>query len=175
MAENFSNASQGLIAVNIGSQSAGSTVTLKDAAGNVIAEVTPELNYAVVYISTEDMAQGETYTLTAGTYSESITLTDIMYSTLNGGMGGSFGGGGPRGGMSPGSGEMPDGSFDSMPDGSFDGMPESGSDGMRGGHGHGSMHGGMRGGYQGGMPEGDTDSVTGATQLPGQLEGDEAV
>lgn len=99
MAENFSSAEQGLIAVNVGNQSAGSSVTLKDGSGSVIAEVTPGLDYAVVYISTEDMKQGETYTLTAGTYSESITLSDLMYSTLSGGMGGSFGGGGPRGGM----------------------------------------------------------------------------
>ena len=99
MAENFSSAEQGLIAVSVGNQSAGSAVTLKNSSGDVIAEVTPQLDYAVVYISTEDMAQGETYTLTAGSYSESITLSDLMYSTLSGGMGGSFGGGGPRGGM----------------------------------------------------------------------------
>ena len=86
MAENFSGASQGLIAVSTGDQSAGSTVTLKDASGSVIAEVTPELDYAVVYISTESMVQGGTYDLTAGTYSESITLSDIMYSTLSGGI-----------------------------------------------------------------------------------------
>ena len=61
---------------------------LKDEAGNVIAETTPELDYAVVYISTEDMAQGSTYTLTAGRYSESITLSDNIYSNLAGGMGG---------------------------------------------------------------------------------------
>ena len=110
MAENFSSASQGIIAVSVGDQSAGQTVTLKDAAGNVIAEVTPELDYAVVYISTEAMTQGSTYNLTAGTYSESITLSDIMYSTLSGGMRGSFGGGGPRGGMNgQGNGNMPDG------------------------------------------------------------------
>ena len=100
MAENFSSSSQGLIAVSTGDQSAGQTVTLRDASGNVIAEVTPELDYAVVYISTEAMVQGDTYTLTAGTYSESITLSDIMYTTLSGGMMGSFGGGGPRGPMS---------------------------------------------------------------------------
>ena len=137
MAENFSSASQGLIAVSTGNQSAGSSVTLKDAAGNVIAEVTPALDYAVVYISTEDMAQGETYTLTAGTYSESITLSDIMYSTLGGGMGGSFGGGGPRGGMNGG-----------MHDG-----------------GKGGMNGDMIQGGPGEGPE--TDGVTGATQLKG--------
>ena len=102
MAESFSSADQGLIAVSVGNQSAGSTVTLKDEAGNVIAETTPELDYAVVYISTEDMAQGSTYTLTAGSYSESITLSDNIYSNLAGGMGGmgaGLGGGGPRGGM----------------------------------------------------------------------------
>ena len=138
MAENFSSASQGLIAVSTGNQSAGSSVTLKDAAGNVIAEATPALDYAVVYISTEDMAQGETYTLAAGTYSENITLSDIMYSTLSGGMGGSFGGGGPRGGMNEG------------------GMHDGGKDGM-----NGDM-------FQGGPGEGPgTDGVTGATQLKG--------
>ena len=138
MAENFSSASQGLIAVSTGNQSAGSSVTLKDAAGNVIAEATPALDYAVVYISTEDMAQGETYTLTAGTYSENITLSDIMYSTLSGGMGGSFGGGGPRGGMNEG------------------GMHDGGKDGM-----NGDM-------FQGGPGQGPgTDGVTGATQLKG--------
>jgi hypothetical protein len=120
MAENFSSASQGLIAVSTGNQSAGSSVTLKDASGNVIAEVTPALDYAVVYISTEDMAQGETYTLTAGTYSESITLSDIMYSTLGGGMGGSFGGGGPRGGMNGG---MHDGGKEGMNGDLFQGGP----------------------------------------------------
>ena len=107
MGENFTSAEQGLITVSTGSQQAGSTVTLKDASGNVIAEVTPERDYSAVYISTDAMTQGETYNLTAGTYSESITLSDIMYNTLSGGMGGSFGGGGPRGGMSGPQGNMP--------------------------------------------------------------------
>ena len=84
------------------------------------------------------MKQGETYTLTAGTYSESITLSDLMYSTLSGGMGGSFGGGGPRGGMNEG------------------GMHDGGKDGM-----NGDM-------FQGGPGQGPgTDGVTGATQLKG--------
>ena len=113
MGENFTDAEQGLITVNVGSQSAGSTVTLSDAGGSVIAEITPELDYAAVYISAESMAQGETYTLTAGSYSERITLTDNIYSTLTGGMngggqtmpGGNTQGGMPQGG--PGQGERP--------------------------------------------------------------------
>ena len=148
MAESFSNSTQGLIAVSVGDQSAGSTVTLKDASDNVLVEVTPELDYAVVYVSTQDMTQGETYTLTAGSYSESITLSDIMYSTLNGGRGGNFGGGGPRGGMN---GEM---------------------NGEMNGGMNDEMNGGMRGGmHHGGPGHGEKpDDITGATQLDGDTE-----
>lgn len=105
MAESFSSAeNQGLIAVSVGNQSAGQTVTLTDADGNVIAEQTPELDYAVVYISTSDLQQGGTYTLTAGSYSETIELTDSIYSTLAGGMGGGMmgGHGGPGAGQNSG-------------------------------------------------------------------------
>ena len=117
MAQNFSSAeNQGLIAVSVGNQQAGSTVTLKDADGNVIAEQTPELDYAAVYISTPDMTTGSTYTLTVGSYSETIELTESIYSNLSGGFGGKGGlqegsggrmhgnkQGGPRGGMHGGS------------------------------------------------------------------------
>ena len=151
MAQTFSSASQGLIAVSVGNQSAGSKVTLADESGNVVAEVTPALDYAVVYISTEDMAQGGTYTLTAGTYSESITLSDIMYSTLSGGMGGSFGGGGPRGDVN---GEAPSGDMEGGP-------------GM-GGRGHGGKNGGMMQDGQGGMES--PDGITGATQITDSID-----
>ena len=104
MAASFSSAeNQGLISVSVGNQTAGTTVTLTDSNGNVIAEQTPELDYAVVYISTEDVQQGGTYTLTAGSYSETIELTESIYSNISGGMGGgmhggrgNFGGGAPQ-------------------------------------------------------------------------------
>ena len=99
MAENFSDAEQGLIAVSVGDQSAGQTVTLKDADGNTVAETAPELDYAVVYVSTPDMTLGNTYTLTAGSYSEEFTLNDLVCSTLTAGMQSGFGGGDPQGGM----------------------------------------------------------------------------
>ena len=98
MAENFSDAEQGVIAVSVGNQSAGQTVTLKDADGNTVAETTPELDYAVVFISTPEMTQGSTYTLTAGSFSESIELNDLIYSTITGGMHADFGGMDPWGG-----------------------------------------------------------------------------
>lgn len=96
MAQAFSSVSgQGLIEVTIESQSSGSEVTLTDDSGNVIASVTPELDYAVVYISTPEMTEDGTYTLEAGNYSEEITLSDGTYSSLSGGMGGFGGQGGP--------------------------------------------------------------------------------
>ena len=136
MAQSFSSAeNQGLIAVSVGSQSAGQKVTLKDADGNVIAEQTPELDYAVVYISTADLQQGGTYTLTAGSYSETIELTDSIYSTISGGMGGGMMGG--RGGMQNGS--IQEGTQDS---------------GMGGPQNGGMQDGGMRG-AEGGQSSGD--------------------
>ena len=123
MAASFTGAEQGLIAVNVGNQSAGSTVTLTNSSGDVIAEVTPGLDYAVVYVSTQDMTKGETYTLTAGNYSESITLTDNLYSTLSGGMQGSFSGDGPRGGMSDDAGGMGGEKNGGSPSGEMHGGP----------------------------------------------------
>ena len=165
MASSFTSAEQGLIAVSVGNQSAGSSVKLTNSNGDVIAEVTPELDYAVVYVSTQDMAQGETYTLTAGSYSESITLSDIMYSTLNGGMGGSFGGGGPRGGMS-------DDANGGMKGDMNGGMQNAPDENMHKGNGPGGMHHG--GNRQGEAPDG----ITGATQIQedgaAQLNGDTA-
>lgn len=115
MAESFTSAEQGLIAVSVGNQSAGSSVTLKNSAGDVVAEATPGLDYAVVYISTEEMEKGESYTLSAGSYSEEITLSDYIYSTLTGGMGGHGGmQGGMKGGMGGHGGEMQDGMTGSM-------------------------------------------------------------
>ena len=160
MAENFTGAEQGLIAVSVGDQAAGSSVKLTNSSGDVIAEAAPDLGYSVVYVSTQDMVQGETYTLTAGSYSESITLTDNLYSTLNGGMRGSFGGGGPRGGMNDDAGSGMNGDMNS---------------GMQRGNGPGGMHHGGPG-QKGGPGQGETDGITGATELQDngatQLQGD---
>ena len=172
MASNFTSADQGVIAVSVGEQAAGSSVKLTNSSGDVIAEVTPGLNYAVVYVSTQDMAQGETYTLTAGSYSESITLTDNLYSTLNGGMRGSFGGGGPRGGMN----EDAGGNMDGGMNGDMNSGMQNAPDGMQRGNGFGGHHGGH--GRNGGQVQGDTDGITGATELQDnssqQLQGDTA-
>lgn len=64
MAQTFSSSeNQGVIALSVGYQSAGTEVVLKDSAGNVIVSVTPQENFAIVSLSTPDMVKGKTYTI----------------------------------------------------------------------------------------------------------------
>lgn len=69
MAQTFSDSKQGVIAVSVGNQSAGTKIVLKDKSGNVIIEHSPELNFAVVILSSPDIKKGETYTITVGSQS----------------------------------------------------------------------------------------------------------
>ena len=73
MAQTFSDSTQGVVAVSTGNQSAGTTIVLKDKKGNVIVEHTPELNFAVVILSSPDITKGETYTITVGIQSKELT------------------------------------------------------------------------------------------------------
>ena len=66
MAQTFSDSEQGVIAVSVGNQSAGTKIVLKDQSGNVIIEYTPELNFAVVILSSPNIKKGETYAITVG-------------------------------------------------------------------------------------------------------------
>lgn len=87
-------------------QQAGTSVTLKDASGNVIAAYTPEKAYQNVIISAPGLASGQTYTLYSGSASvESVTLTGVVTTVGSGGMSGGFDGGqNPGGGTRPGGG-----------------------------------------------------------------------
>lgn len=64
-----SSGGQGVIALSVGNQSAGTRITLTDSAGNVIISHTPELNFAIVILSSPDIRAGESYTITVGTAS----------------------------------------------------------------------------------------------------------
>jgi len=66
MAQTFSDSEQGVFAVSVGNQSAGTNITLQDKNGNTIVSYAPELSFAVVIISSPDMVSGETYTITVG-------------------------------------------------------------------------------------------------------------
>ena len=69
MAQTFSDSEQGVIAVSVGSQSAGTKITLTDKEGNTLISYTPELSFQVVILSSPDMVIGETYTITVGSQS----------------------------------------------------------------------------------------------------------
>ena len=66
MAQTFSESAQGVIAVDFGNQSAGTTITLNDKNGNTIISYTPVLDFSVVILSSPDIVSGETYTIIVG-------------------------------------------------------------------------------------------------------------
>ena len=69
MAQTFSDSEQGVIAVSVGNQSAGTKIVLKDKSGNIIIEYAPELNFAVVILSSPDVKKGESYSIMVGSES----------------------------------------------------------------------------------------------------------
>lgn len=75
---------------------AGTTVTLADGSGQVLAEAVMVKRFNNVVISTPELQVGETYTLTCGDQTADIELTEVI--TTVGGFGGFGGpGGGPGG------------------------------------------------------------------------------
>ena len=69
MAQSFSDSEQGVIAISVGNQSAGTKIVLKDKSGKTIIEHSPELNFAVVILSSSDIKKGDAYTVTVGSES----------------------------------------------------------------------------------------------------------
>lgn len=69
MAQSFSDSEQGVIAISVGNQSAGTKIVLKDKSGKTIIEHSPELNFAVVILSSPDIKKGDTYMVSIGSES----------------------------------------------------------------------------------------------------------
>ncbi len=69
MAQSFSDSEQGVVAISVGNQSAGTKILLKDKSGKTIIEYSPELNFAVVILSSPDIKKGDTYTVSVGSES----------------------------------------------------------------------------------------------------------
>lgn len=67
MAQTFSDSKQGVIAVQVGNRGPQTEITLTDEDGNVLVQDTPEMSFAVVIISTEELVKGRQYTITVGT------------------------------------------------------------------------------------------------------------
>lgn len=81
MAENFDDGStQGSMLVVLDDQIDAETVTLTDADGNTIITYNPAKTYNCVVISSPEIKQGETYTLTAGSTQKTIEMESILYT-----------------------------------------------------------------------------------------------
>ena len=157
MAQNFSAAEgQAAAMISTGTQQAGTTITVKDADGNVIAEMTAEHAYDSIVVSAPEMQTGDTITVTAGSYEGQTTLD----SAVTGGAGGM--GGGRHGGMNGGNsfgGRGNRSDADGSGEGFTGGMPGDGGKGGFGGHG------GMKGGRGGESQEGTMPQMSdGAAQ-----------
>ena len=72
MAQTFSGSEQGVIAVSVGNQSAGTEIILKDTNGKELLSSTLDMSFAVVILSSPDLVSGETYSLTVGTISSEV-------------------------------------------------------------------------------------------------------
>lgn len=70
MAQTFSDSqNQGVIAVQVGSATEGTKITLTDSSGKEVISHTPKLEYNMLILSSPDIIKGETYTLSVGTQS----------------------------------------------------------------------------------------------------------
>ena len=66
LAQSFSDSPQGVFAVSVGSQKAGTLITLTDSSGKTILTHTPELSFGVLILSSPEIRKGQSYTITAG-------------------------------------------------------------------------------------------------------------
>lgn len=97
MAQNFSESStQGVIFTTCPTQSAGTKITLKDSDGNVILSHTADQDFSCVILSHASIKEGESYTLTIGSSTSTVTMTDTVYGSGSGMGGGMHGGHGGR-------------------------------------------------------------------------------
>lgn len=102
MALNFSSAAQGSMLLTTGRQESGTAVEVKNKSGEVLISWKPEKAYESVLISCPELKAGESYTVSAGSFSQEITLDTELYGSGSGGFGefndfrGGFGGMGRR-------------------------------------------------------------------------------
>ena len=66
MAQSFSQSEQGVLALSVGTQAAGTEIIIRDSAGNIILQLSPQLDYCIVIVSTADMVKGESYDISVG-------------------------------------------------------------------------------------------------------------
>ena len=158
MAENFSSDSSqcAIMVTTQNTQKAGTTVTLKNAAGEVLLSTVSEKAFNNVVFSCEGIQVGESYTVEIGDETTEITMTDTIYGSSNGfggGRGGMGGFGGGRQGMDGQNGEN-----------GFDG----GRQGMDGQNGENGFDGQMPGGQMGPGGFGGRQGMDGQNEQNGE-------
>lgn len=98
MVQNFTSSTQGCALVSVSQQAAKSEIVLKADNGNPLISYTPPKEYNCILLSSPDLIEGETYTVTYGSEETAFTLDSLIYG--EGSMGGHGGGmGKPEGGM----------------------------------------------------------------------------
>ncbi len=89
MAEPVSDSSaQASMLVALDTAESGGSVSLTDESGNEIVSVSTEKSFNCVFISAPSLEKGSTYTLTAGSSTSSIEMTDTIYNNNTNTMGG---------------------------------------------------------------------------------------
>lgn len=73
MAQSLSSTTQGVIAIRTGNQAAGTQITITDSKGNTLITYTPNLNFAILIVSSPKIISGDNYTVTIGSQTEDIT------------------------------------------------------------------------------------------------------
>lgn len=91
MAQNFGDSStQGSMLINLqSSQSANSSVQIKDSSGQVIVQYIAKKQYNSILVSTPEIKSGETYTVITGTSETTVTMSGLIYGNNNSGQPGS--------------------------------------------------------------------------------------
>lgn len=123
MEQTISNTSLASVTAQLNTRgTAGTTVSIADAKGTQIISFVAKNDFSYVSMTSADLAEGESYTITAGSASVTATATTLQ----TGGMGGMMPGGQMPGGQRP-DGQKPDGQ---MPNGQM--LPGQRPEGDRG-------------------------------------------
>ena len=169
MAEGFDSSSeQCFIMYNTSTAAAGTAVTLKNEAGEILISETVPCAFSSLVLSTPELKMGETCTISIGGTETEITVDN---SSGSGGWGGMGGWGGPQGGFggrggSGGRRGMDSGPTEDSQTPNLSTLSAADPGGRGGMGGNGQMPGGGQGG---GFPDGDMPQMPGGNLPDGDL------
>ena len=96
MSQNFgTDSTQGSVLLSVGTQAAGTTLSVTGQDGEILVAWAPPKGYSCVVVSTPQLTQGSTCTITAGGQETQLALDTLIYGGSSNPAGGNFGGRGP--------------------------------------------------------------------------------